>query len=180
MNRATWKGFHLRLVYPHAHMVDAKLLRGPDWLAKHNARVGENVFLDMPDTGAEVVAIEDCPEIEPGPGRVITGTFKHSHGELVDIRLVGESEVISATPDHPFRSVDQDRWVSASKLRVGETVKTLHGVAQIASASDGDPAAWKRNTGNGWNQNKLTPISPDPVTGQQAFHDTVVKIIKVG
>lgn len=45
--------------------------------------------------------------------------------------------------------------------------------------SGGDPASWKPNTGNGWNQNKLMPIAPDPVTGQQAFHDTVVKISKV-
>lgn len=47
-------------------------------------------------------------------------------------------------------------------------------------SSDGDPANWKQNTGNGWNQNKLMPISPDPISGQQAFHDTVVKIRKVG
>ncbi|MFP6761965.1 MAG: molybdopterin-dependent oxidoreductase [Planctomycetaceae bacterium] len=42
--------------------------------------------------------------------------------------------------------------------------------------SNGDPAGWKQNTGNGWNQNRLMPISPDPVTGQQAFHDTVVSV----
>lgn len=46
--------------------------------------------------------------------------------------------------------------------------------------SAGDPAKWKRNTGNGWNQNVLMPIAPDPVSGQQAFHDTVVSIQKVG
>jgi anaerobic selenocysteine-containing dehydrogenase len=46
--------------------------------------------------------------------------------------------------------------------------------------SDGDPIRWKLNTGNGWNQNRLMPIAPDPVSGQQSFHDTVVKITKVG
>ena len=45
--------------------------------------------------------------------------------------------------------------------------------------SNGDPTKWKKNTGNGWNQNKLMPISPDPITGQQSFHDTVVSIKKV-
>jgi anaerobic selenocysteine-containing dehydrogenase len=45
--------------------------------------------------------------------------------------------------------------------------------------SNGDPARWQKNTGNGWNQNRLMPISPDPVTGQQAYHDTVVSIVKV-
>lgn len=42
------------------------------------------------------------------------------------------------------------------------------------------PGAWKPNTGNGWNQNRLMPIAPDPVTGQQAFHSTVVRIKAVG
>ena len=42
--------------------------------------------------------------------------------------------------------------------------------------SNGDPEKWKQNTGNGWNQNRLMPIAPDPITGQQAFHSTVVKI----
>ena len=45
--------------------------------------------------------------------------------------------------------------------------------------SGGDPEKWKQNTGNGWNQNRLMPIAPDPITGQQAFHDTVVSIRKV-
>ena len=42
--------------------------------------------------------------------------------------------------------------------------------------SNGDPSKWQQNTGNGWNQNRLMPIAPDPVTGQQAFHDTVVSV----
>jgi len=46
--------------------------------------------------------------------------------------------------------------------------------------SGGDISQWKPNTGNGWNQNRLMPIAPDPVTGQQSFHDTVVSIEKVG
>ena len=46
--------------------------------------------------------------------------------------------------------------------------------------SEGDSTRWKPNTGKGWNQNRLMPIAPDPVSGQQAFHDTVVSIKKVG
>jgi anaerobic selenocysteine-containing dehydrogenase len=45
--------------------------------------------------------------------------------------------------------------------------------------SGGEPAKWKQNTGKGWNQNKLMPIAPDPISGQQAFHDTVVKVEKI-
>jgi anaerobic selenocysteine-containing dehydrogenase len=46
--------------------------------------------------------------------------------------------------------------------------------------SNGDPSSWKQNTGNGWNQNQIMPIAPDPITGQQAFHSTVVSVTKVG
>lgn len=46
--------------------------------------------------------------------------------------------------------------------------------------SNGDPARWKPNTGPGWNQNRLMPIAPDPISGQQAFHDTVVSVRKIG
>ena len=46
-------------------------------------------------------------------------------------------------------------------------------------SSQGDLTKWQPNTGNGWNQNRLLPIAPDPVSGQQAFHDTVVRIRKV-
>jgi anaerobic selenocysteine-containing dehydrogenase len=45
--------------------------------------------------------------------------------------------------------------------------------------SGGDPTKWKQNTGNGWNQNKLLPIMPDPISGQQAFHDTIVSVKKL-
>ncbi|RMG41995.1 MAG: hypothetical protein D6725_00380 [Planctomycetota bacterium] len=45
--------------------------------------------------------------------------------------------------------------------------------------SGGDPRKWRPNTGNGWNQNRLLPIAPDPISGQQAFHSTVVRIRKL-
>ncbi|MEX1024119.1 MAG: molybdopterin-dependent oxidoreductase [Planctomycetota bacterium] len=38
---------------------------------------------------------------------------------------------------------------------------------------------WKRNTGNGFAQNKVLPISPDYISGQQAFNSTVVRIRKL-
>ena len=45
--------------------------------------------------------------------------------------------------------------------------------------SGGDHTKWEPNTGNGWNQNRIMPIAPDPITGQQAFHSTVVAIKKI-
>ena len=45
--------------------------------------------------------------------------------------------------------------------------------------SSGDHSDWTPNTGNGWNQNRLMPIAPDPVSGQQSYHDTVISIRKL-
>jgi thiosulfate reductase/polysulfide reductase chain A len=45
--------------------------------------------------------------------------------------------------------------------------------------SSGDHSDWTPNTGNGWNQNRLIPIAPDPVSGQQSYHDTVISIRKL-
>ncbi|MEM7168001.1 MAG: molybdopterin-dependent oxidoreductase [Planctomycetota bacterium] len=45
--------------------------------------------------------------------------------------------------------------------------------------SGGDPKKWQRNTGNGWAQNHVLPISPDYISGQQAFNSTVVRVRKV-
>ena len=45
--------------------------------------------------------------------------------------------------------------------------------------SGGDPSKWKRNTGNGWAQNRILPIAPDYISGQQSFNDTVVRVRKL-
>lgn len=45
--------------------------------------------------------------------------------------------------------------------------------------SGGDHTKWKRNTGPGWAQNKVLAVAPDVISGQQAFHDTVVTVKKL-
>lgn len=45
--------------------------------------------------------------------------------------------------------------------------------------SGGDRSRWVRNTGAGWAQNRVLPIAPDPISGQQAFNSTVVRIRKL-
>ena len=45
--------------------------------------------------------------------------------------------------------------------------------------SNGERSQWKKNTGAGWAQNTVLPIAPDFISGQQAFHDTVVRVRKL-
>ena len=46
-------------------------------------------------------------------------------------------------------------------------------------SSNGEPAKWKKNSGPGWAQNHVMPIAPDPISGQQSFNDTVIRVRKV-
>ncbi|QDU93267.1 DNA/RNA non-specific endonuclease [Lignipirellula cremea] len=120
------------------------LLRSPDWIEDYGAHVGGYVYLDMPEMGAEglaeVLAIEPAPEIEPLPAgcdpseyRLVTGTFKHTSGEVYDLKLASESKPIGVTGSHPFWSVDREAWVSVLDLEIGETLKTLDGTTVVES-----------------------------------------------
>ncbi len=131
------------------------MLRSLDWIEDYGAHVGGSVFLDMPEMGAcglaEVLAIEPCPATEPddrsgrmkgeggsqhnGEGRLVTGTFRHTSGEVYDLKLACESKPIGVTATHPFWSVDRNAWVSAINLEIGETLKTLTGTTVVQSRS---------------------------------------------
>jgi hypothetical protein len=76
---------------------------------------------------AEVVRVEPCPPIEPGAGRLVTGTFSHHSGEVLDITVDGLSEPIGCTGAHPFWSEDRQDFIPARELVPGETLRTESG-----------------------------------------------------
>lgn len=88
-----------------------QLLRDPDWFRMMAPEVGGSIFLDMPEMGVEgdaiVEAIELCPEIEIGEGRVVTATFHHSSGECLKLDIEGEDEPLRVAAGHPI-------WMCAS------------------------------------------------------------------
>ena len=118
--------------------------------------IGMTVQMDLPELGltgeAIVTDIQACSEIEPRAGngddrRVVTATFNHSSGDVIDLVLadelsdlttpdlnpetqtpkpVGEAD-IGTTSNHPFWSVDRQEYVQAEQLQVGERLQTLHG-----------------------------------------------------
>lgn len=103
-------------------------MRPLSWLEERGiTQVGSWTALSMPEMGAEgefqVVEIGPCPEIEDGPGRVVTGEFRHSRGMVYDLWIEGEPKPIGVTAGHPFWSVDRKTWVPLEKLRVGERVQ---------------------------------------------------------
>ncbi|MFN6108067.1 MAG: polymorphic toxin-type HINT domain-containing protein, partial [Planctomycetaceae bacterium] len=76
---------------------------------------------------AEIVEVGPCPELEPGEGRLGTGTFSHQSGEVFDIAVDGLSEPIGCTGAHPFWSEDRHAFIPARDLVPGETVRTESG-----------------------------------------------------
>ncbi len=68
-----------------------------------------------------------CPEIEAGTGEVVTGTFKHSSGDILDIQIESEPKPIGTTGNHPWWSEDRQKFVEASELKPGETLRTASG-----------------------------------------------------
>jgi hypothetical protein len=82
---------------------------------------------------ADVLAIESCPCISSGVGRVVTGTFTHVRGGILRIRLAGLAEPLGVTSNHSIYSSDRLDFVPAGELRVGETLRNLDGDVRIES-----------------------------------------------
>ena len=89
--------------------VEITLLRDPEWIADYGAHVGGTVLLDLPEMAAvgpaEVLAIDESPRIDQGPGRLITGTFHHTAAEVYNLQVESEREALGVTGTHPFWSV---------------------------------------------------------------------------
>src|SRR5262249_22689706 len=71
---------------------------------------------------------------EPGPGRLITGTFAHRQGQVWELRLVGCAEVLGLTATHPVWSADRNGWVPAGELRVGERLLAADGSTPVVES----------------------------------------------
>jgi hypothetical protein len=133
----TWRAVTLVLIEP-GYRLDATLLRPLDWL--HGRGLGASVWLDLPHVGvrgfATIVEITACPPVETdASGRLITGTFCHSHGEVWDLVVEGEPHPIGGTAAHPVWSDDRQEWVPLSELRVGERARVLGGMRVVQSVT---------------------------------------------
>jgi hypothetical protein len=132
----------LRLEHPDGGWCDAHLLRTVEWIAERGACVGGTIFLDLPEMGArgwaQVVAIQPCGMVEPGPGGLVTGRFRHSHGHPGELVLESDCVPIGVTSRHLFWSVDRGDWVPVGQLRRGERLKTLEGVTRVVSYTMSD------------------------------------------
>jgi len=122
------------------NIVDAELIRPLSWIEEHSAVVGGKIRFAVPeldiDAPACVLAIEACPAIDRGRGRVITGKFTTARCHFLDVRLAGLDEVLHPTPNHRVFSLDRGDYIPAEELRAGERLRTKTGqVISVASVN---------------------------------------------
>ncbi|MCA9138887.1 MAG: hypothetical protein KDB00_19080, partial [Planctomycetales bacterium] len=95
--------------------------------------VGLAAEMDLPElaiTGpAVVIDLQPAPPVTLGQGRVVTATFHHSSGDVIDLTIgdATSSETIGTTGNHPFWSEDRQEYVQAATLEIGEQVRTHAG-----------------------------------------------------
>lgn len=126
-----WRLVTLEMKKPDGSLLSIQLLRDVEWLEQTKAGVGASVELNLVELGAAgpatVLAIAPCPPIEPGNGRIVTGSFRHTAGNVIDLRVSGLDEPIGTTDNHPFWSEDRQAFVPAGELRISEKLRSLSG-----------------------------------------------------
>ena len=130
----------LEATKPDGQLLHAELIWPVEWINEVGATVDAQIevaFGEIETTGtARVVAIGPCPELEPGPGALVIGRYRHElvDAPMVELTLDDDSESVHVTANHPYWSVDRQDFTPAGQLRVGETVDTLSSTAHVAAA----------------------------------------------
>lgn len=145
---ATWKLLELSIdIPPHdgapADFAEIQTLQSPTWIAENRAIPGASVQppLDLREMGmeqaeAQIVAINPCPPIDRGPGRVVLTTINHLNQFVFDLAVEdagNHQETIGVSGWHKLYSESRQEWVSASSLTPGETLQGHDGPVTVES-----------------------------------------------
>ena len=130
-----WRKLTLTAPKRDGTVADVVLLRPRWWIEQQQAEVDGQVFISVPECGidgdATVNGIDPCPKIISGPGRVITGTFRHRVSGGIELSVEGEDEPIRCTGNHPFWSEDQQDFVRADSFNPRDRVRTTNSLSRV-------------------------------------------------
>ena len=124
--------------------INIETLQPPEWIGEHDVRIGASIALPLDlvemglptDLHATVIAVEHCPEIDTGPGRVVLTTVNHLNKYVFELSVAdaaGHTETIHPTGFHKFYSDSKSDWVSAAELRKGEQLRGVNGALTVLS-----------------------------------------------
>jgi hypothetical protein len=132
---SSWRRVVLKAPKTDGTFARVTLLRPMTWLKDRRAEVGGTVPISVPECSiggnAAVLAIGPCPNIRPGKGQVVTGTFHHESARVVDVHVAGVPGPIGTTANHRFWSEDRNQFVAASLLKPGERLRGGEGTLQV-------------------------------------------------
>jgi len=134
---ATWRKITLRMPNPEhsSDIIDLQLLRSEEWMQEVSCSEGARIWFNLDEMGlhgwADVVAVEPCPLIQSGPGRVVLATVTHFNSFVIEVRLAGVAEVLQPTDRHRLFSVTRNDWVPAAQLTIGEELATKAGIIRV-------------------------------------------------
>jgi len=148
VDRATWRlvRLHGEDRWPDGTLdtIEVETLQPPEWIEANHASPGASVPLPMDlvemgmpgDLRARVEAVERCPAIPDGPGKVVLTTINHLNRYVFALELsdvAGRAETVRATGFHKFYNDDRKEWVSVDKLRPGNRVPGVAGLLTVKS-----------------------------------------------
>ena len=153
MDPASWRAYSLRLTRADGTVTRVDLLRPAGWeqVMAQGPDGRRTIHLELPEMGvsgeAEVLAVSPCPPVEPGVGRVVTGTFRNerNHGlRALHVSVAGNVSCLRVTSGHPVWSVTRGAWIGAGELVPGEALAAWRGetVAVLANLPEADAATW--------------------------------------
>ena len=159
MDPASWRAYSLRLTRADGTVTRVDLLRPAGWeqVMAQGPDGRRTIHLELPEMGvsgeAEVLAVSPCPPVEPGVGRVVTGTFRkeRNHGlRALHVSVAGEVSCLRVTSGHPVWSVTRGAWIGAGELVPGEALAAWRGepVAVLANLPEADTATWNLEVEN--------------------------------
>lgn len=135
----TWRDLKLVMTTADGGKTEMGLLRPTWWIEQVGAAEGKTINLNIPEMKmagpTKVLSITRMEGDKVGGAGTVTGTFKHTASDILNLQLQGEKAPIGVTPTHPFRSADRNAWVSVGQLKVGERVVTRNGTTKVVSIS---------------------------------------------
>jgi hypothetical protein len=118
-------------------------LCSPEWVVTHGCTPGASFHVELEEMKfagmVTVTAIDPCPSIQNGKGRVVKMTVTHENSHVFELELSGFdargraiTETLCPTDVHKLYSVERG-WVMTKNLRVGEVLRTQQGAATITA-----------------------------------------------
>ena len=139
----TWQVHRFLMEKPDGGWLKIGLARPMAWIESVKSNDSGQVWLEFEELGiadwATVQATEPCPTDITGEGRLVTGTFEHSSGEVLNLFIAGEATPIGSTANHPFWSEDRQDFVQAGSLEPGEHLRLADG--RMTSFERAEPIA---------------------------------------